>query len=81
MSRQSCQAEKKLFVATKKIMSGQTPEEHRHEKMGPNRFGVATQGIIVETRTRLHNTIYVATLSKYVTKQFKSKPREEVAIG
>ena len=56
----------------------QTQEEQGHEKLGANRFGVATQGIPVATKTRLLNTIYVATLSKYVTTQFKSKPREQV---
>ena len=48
-------------------MLRQTPEEHRKEKLGANRFGVTTQGIPVATRTRLLNTIYVSTLSKYVT--------------
>ena len=57
-------------------MSQQTPEEHRQEKLGANIFGVVTQGIPIVTRTRLLNTIYVATLSKYVVTQFKSKPRE-----
>ena len=80
MSRQSCQAEKQLFVAARKIMSRQTPKEHRHEKLGANRFGVATQGVPVMTRTRLLNTSYVAKLSKYVATQFKSKPREQVVI-
>ena len=73
------QAEKKMFVVTRKIMSRQTPEEQGHEKLGAKRFGVATQGISVATRTRLLNTIYVATLSKYVAKQSKRKPREQVA--
>ena len=57
-------------------MSRQTPEEQGHEKVGANRFGVATQGISVTTRKRLLNTIYVATLSKYVMTQSKRKPRE-----
>ena len=61
-------------------MSRQTPVEQGHEKLGANRFGVATQGIPVATRTRSMNTNYVATLSKYVTTQSKSKPREQVAI-
>ena len=43
-------------------MSQQTPEEHRQEKLGANRFGVVTQGISVVTRRRLLNTIYVVTL-------------------
>ena len=60
-------------------MSRQTPEEQGHEKLGANRFGVATQGIPVTTRTSLLNTIYVVTLSKYIATQSKSKPREQVA--
>ena len=66
-------------------MSRQTLGEQGHEKLGANRFGVATQGIHVATRTMLLNTIYVATLSKYVmtlskyvTIQSKSKPREQI---
>ena len=61
-------------------MSGQTPEEQGHEKLVSNRLGVATQGILVATRTRLLNKIYVTTLSKYVATQSKSKPKEQVAI-
>ena len=61
-------------------MSRQTPEGQGHEKLVANRFGVATQGILVATRTRLLNKNYVATLSKYVATQSKSKPREKVAI-
>ena len=60
-------------------MSRKTPTEHGHEKMGANRLGVATQGIPVVARTRLLNTNYVMTLSKYVPTQFKSKLREQVA--
>ena len=60
-------------------MSRQTPEGQGHEKLVANRFGVATQGIPVLTRTRLLNKSYVVTLSKYVTTQSKSKPREHVA--
>ena len=45
-----------------------------------NIFGVATQGILVATRTILLNTIYFKTLSKYVGTQSKSKPKEQVAI-
>ena len=59
-------------------MSRQTLAEQGHEKLGANRFGVATQGISVATRTRLLNTNYVATSSKYVTTQSKRKPREQV---
>ena len=44
-------------------MSRQTPVEQRNEKLGANRFGVATQGIPVATRTRLLNTNYVTKLS------------------
>ena len=43
-------------------MSRQTLEEQGHEKLGANRFGVATQGIPVVIKTRLLNIIYVATL-------------------
>ena len=60
-------------------MMRQTSEEQGYEKLGANKFGVMTQGIHVATRTRLLNTIYVATLSKYVTTQSKSKPKEKVA--
>ena len=42
-------------------MSRQTPEGQGHEKLGANRFDVATQGIFVATRTRLLKEIYVAT--------------------
>ena len=59
-------------------MSRQTPKGQGHEKLVANKFGVATQGIPVATRTRLLNKIYVTTLSKYVTTQSKSKPREKV---
>ena len=69
-----------MFVATRKIRSRETPEGQGHEKLVANRFGVATQGIPVVTRTRLMNKIYVATLSKYVATQSKSKPIEQVAI-
>ena len=60
-------------------MSRQTLAEQGHEKLGTNMFGVATQGIPVATRTRMFDTNYVATLSKYVTTQSKSKPRKQVA--
>ena len=43
-------------------MSRQTLEEQGHEKLGANRFSVATQGIPVAIRTRPLNTIYVTTL-------------------
>ena len=57
-------------------MSQKTLEEQGHKKLVANRFGVATQGIPVVTRTRPLNKIYVVTLSKYVATQSKSKPRE-----
>ena len=60
-------------------MSRKTPEEQGNEKPGANMFCVVIQGILVTTSTRLLNTIYVATLSKYVVTQSKSKPREQVA--
>ena len=59
-------------------MSQQIPEGQGHEKLVANKLGVVTQGIPVATRTRLLNKIYVATLSKYVATQSKSKPREQV---
>ena len=61
-------------------MSRQTPEGKGHEKMGANRFGVATQGIFVGTRTRLLKDIYVAISTKYVATQSKNKLRAQVAI-
>ena len=67
---------RKMFIAIRKIVSRQIPEGQGHEKLVANRLGVATQGILVATRTRLLNKIYVATLSKYVATQSKSKPRE-----
>ena len=59
-------------------MSRQTLGGQGHEKLVVNKFGVATQGIPVATRTRLLNKIYVATLSKYVATKSKSKSREQV---
>ena len=61
-------------------MSRHTPEGQGHEKMGANRFGVATQGISIATITRLLKEIYVATSTKYVATQIKNKPREKVTI-
>ena len=61
-------------------MSRQTLEAEGHERLDANRLGVTTQGIPIATRTRLLNKIYVATLSKYVATQSKSKLREHVAI-
>ena len=60
-------------------MSRQTPKGQEHGKLVANRFGVSTKGIPVETRTRSLNKIYVTTLSKYVTTQSKSKPKEQVS--
>ena len=61
-------------------MSRQTSEGQGHEKLGANKFGVATQGIFVATITRLLKEIYVATSIKYVATQIKNKPREKVVI-
>ena len=69
-----------MFVATRKITSRQTPEGQGHDKLGVNRFGVATQGISVATITRLLKEIYVLTSTKYVATQIKNKHREKVAI-
>ena len=66
---------RKMFVATRKIMSRQTPEVERHEKLVANRFGVATQYIPVEIRTRLLHQNYVATLSKFVAIESKKELR------
>ena len=60
-------------------MSRQILEGQGHEKLIVNRLGVVTQGILVTTRTRMLNQIYVTVLSKYIAKQSKSKPREQVA--
>ena len=62
-------------------MSRQTPTKQGHEKMGANKFGVATQDIPIVTTTGILNTNYVVTLSKYVLTQFKSKPREQVTTN
>ena len=80
MSRQSCQIEKQLFVATRKIMSRQTSKGQANEKLGANRFGVVTQSISVAIITRLLKQIYVATSTKYVATQTKNKSREKVLI-
>ena len=61
-------------------MSRQILEGQGHEKLVANRLGVETQDIPVEIRIRPLNKIYVATLSKYVATQSKSKPKEQVAI-
>ena len=57
-SKKSCRnkvnrLKRKMFVAIRKIMSRQTLEAEGHEKLVANRFGVVTQYIPVETRTRL----------------------------
>ena len=80
-SKKSCRGrvdkmKRKMFVATRKIMSRQTLEAKGHEKLVANRFGVATQYIPVATRTRLLHQNYVATLSKFVVKEFKKELRE-----
>ena len=60
-------------------MSRQTLEGQEHEKLGANRFGVATQGIFIATIIRLLKEIYVATSTKYVATQIKNMPSEKVA--
>ena len=47
-------------------MSRQTLEAEGHEKLVANRFGVATQYIPVETKTRLLHQNYVLTLSNSI---------------
>ena len=63
---------RKMFVATRKIMSRHTLEEEEHEKLVANRFGVTTQYIHVTTRTRLLHKYFVTTLSKSVAILSKS---------
>ena len=57
---------RKMFIATRKIMSRQILEAEGHEKLVVNMFGVATQDIPVATRTRLLHQNSVATLSKSI---------------
>ena len=65
-AQQATRIRKEKYVATKefpvateiakdskKIMSRQTPKGQGHEKLDANKFGVATQGIPITTRTRL----------------------------
>ena len=61
-------------------MSRQTLEVEEHEKLVANKFGVATQYILVATRTRLLHQNYVVTLSKSVAIESKKEVREQVAI-
>ena len=58
-------------------MSRQTLEEG-HEKPDANRFGVMTQYIPVETRTKLLHQNFFATLSKSVITEFKKELKEQV---
>ena len=58
------------------MMSRQTPEVEGYEKLVANRFGVATQYILVATRTRLLHQNSVATLSKSVATESKKEIRE-----
>ena len=46
-SKKSCRGrvdklKRKMFVATRKTMSGQTPKAEGHEKLVANRLGIAT---------------------------------------
>ena len=70
----------KMFVATRESMFRQIPKVEGHEKLVANRFSVATQYIPIATRTRLLHQNYVATLSKYVSTEFKKELGEQVAI-
>ena len=60
-------------------MSRHIPEAEGHEKLFANRFGVATQGIPVATRTRLLHKNFVLTLSKSIATESKKDLREQVA--
>ena len=60
-------------------MSRQIPEAKGNKKLVEKRFGVATQGIPVVTRTRLPHQNSVATLSKSVATESKKEFREQVA--
>ena len=57
-SKKSCRdrvdmLKRKMFFATRKIVSRQIPDAKGHEKLVANRFGVATQNIPIATRTGL----------------------------
>ena len=82
-SKKSChdrvdRLKRKMFVATRKIMSRQIPESEGHEKLVENRFGVTTQGIPIATRTRLIHQNSVATLSKSISTKSKKELKEQV---
>ena len=51
-----------------------------YKELGATSFCVATQDIPVETRTRLLDQNSVATLSKFVAIESKTKLREQFAI-
>ena len=59
-------------------MSRQTLEVNGHEKLVSNKFGIATQYILVATRTRLLQQNFFVTLSKSVAIEFKKELREQV---
>ena len=61
-------------------MSRQTLEAEGHERVVPNRFGVATHYIPVATRTRSLHQNSIATLSKHVATESKKELREQVTI-
>ena len=61
-------------------MSRQIPKTEGREKLVANRFGVATQGIYVTTRTRLLHKNLVATLSKSIAIESKKELKEQVTI-
>ena len=58
---------RKMFVATRRIMSRQDPKVGGHKKMAAKRFCVATQGNHVATQIRLLHHSYAVTLPKFVT--------------
>ena len=59
-------------------MSRQTLEVNGHEKLVGNKFGIATQYILVATRTRLLQQNFFVTLSKSIAIEFKKELREQV---
>ena len=60
-------------------MSRHIPNAEGHEKLVANRFGVATQGIPIATRTRLLHQNSIATLSNSITTESKKELSNQVA--
>ena len=60
-------------------MSQQFPEALEYKELGATNFCVETQDILVETGTRLLDQNFVATLSKFVATESKTKLKEQGA--